>query len=245
MKDKRIPQLREKQDQALLEAKNAAASCDPRGMVEALYRSFVLDGLIRLLRNKWPSLYDEVEFILAEAVDVLYQAISRGEKILNIPGFLYKVCDRKAYDHARHAEESFDPDNPKHAAPSSSSPTEQPILQEEEGHDGHSEELDREEKRHRAVAIARKLIPRLGQQSVQSVMTYVIDAVEAGREDLPDREVADALGLSLDTVRQSKSRGFRRLARIAHEERLAVRDIALAGLERDGDEEPSDELGQN
>lgn len=246
MKNERTLLMREQQDEALQQAKEAAAAGDSRGMVEALHRSCALDGLIRLLRNKWPSLYDEAEFIVAEAVDVLYQAIGRGEKILNIAGYLFKVSDRKAYDYdrVRQGEETFDPENPKHAIASSSSLMANQHL-EREGLGDPDDELDFEEKRRRAIAIARTLIPRLGQQNVQAVMAFVIDAVESGREDLRDGEIAEALGLSLDTVRQSKSRGFRRLARIARDERLTIRDIAIAGLERDGDGEPTDELGQN
>lgn len=217
MNEEGTPQRGRRQDELLQKAKEAAASGDPRGMVEALYQSFALDSLARWLRGKWPTLpHDDVDFAVAEAVDVLYQAVGRGEKVFKIVAYLWKVSDRKAGEHYRIRvhEIAFDPEELERVGSRSSGVSE-----------GSDEELDWEERRGRAIAIARSLIPRLGQSSIRAVMSYVIDAVEAGCEDLPSREIAEALGLSDDTVRQSLSRGFRKLARIVREEGLADQEL--------------------
>lgn len=61
-------------------------------------------------------------------------------------------------------------------------------------------------------------------------MEYVLDGIEAGREDIPPAVIAEALGLSADTVRQAISRGFRRLARTAKGEALVDEHWDLPAL---------------
>ncbi len=85
-----------------------------------------------------------------------------------------------------------------------------------------------------AVATARRLLPKLGQQNVQDVMRCLIDAVEAGEQDLPHRVVADALGLNQGTVRVLMKRGLDRLARAARAEGLVRADFELVKLDEDG-----------
>jgi DNA-directed RNA polymerase specialized sigma24 family protein len=46
-------------------------------------------------------------------------------------------------------------------------------------------------------------------------MGYIIDAVEAGIEDVTSIEISEALGLSGGSVRKWKQRGFQRLRRAA------------------------------
>ena len=110
------------------------------------------------------------------------------------------------------------------------------VVEQEEGL-GLDEDSEREEKRAMAVRMTRKLLPRLGQQNVQAVMAYVIDAVDAGRWDVPNQEIMEAVGLSNDTVRTSLSRGFRRLSRLAQEEGLAEELLVEANIVQPQEEE--------
>ena len=202
---------KEKQAEFLRHAEKAAASGDPKGMVDFLFRSYALDGLIRQLRKKWPTLHhDDIDYIVSESMNEVYLAVKGGEKVLNLLGLLWKKSFGKAFDRYKLRpkmialdSEIFEnigkPDNPI------------------------EDDQKEEENRAKALKIARSLIPRLGQHNVQAVMSYLLEAIEAGRGDVPTQEVAEALGLNPDTVRQSISRGFRRLKRIATQEGLIDR----------------------
>ncbi len=150
--------------------------------------------------------------------------------------FLWKVSDRKANDYyqARQREKAL-VDDLKHNATAIGS-FENPDQEEP------VEEMEWDEKRAQAITRARDLLPKLGQKNIQDVMSLVIDAVEAGREDLPSREIAEALGLQPATVRTLKMRGFERLARVAREEGLVGQEFDFANLE--SEEEITDDDGR-
>lgn len=77
-------------------------------------------------------------------------------------------------------------------------------------------------------------------------MAYVIDAVEAGRDDVPSTEIAEFLGLTPGTVRTSLSRGFDRLKRIARDEHLIDQVTDLTPFEVTKDEQtPADKGTQD
>jgi len=221
----------------LLEANEAALAGDPIGMLTALYKSHVLDGLCRRLAASWNVIaFEDVQLLVAEAVDVLYQKVRSGEKIRRITPFLLKVAGRRAYDfHEKHRRiEAMDPADLESAAAAaarqgSSAGAEQASPATTRVVDS----LDFEETRRIALRIARGLLPRLGQQRLQDVMAYILDAIEAGREDISNEEIEEALGLSSGTVRTAKSRGFSRLSRIAKEEKLLPEEFDLLGLNSD------------
>jgi DNA-directed RNA polymerase specialized sigma24 family protein len=205
-------------------------------MLIALHESKVLDGLVRRLGARWRTLHEtDLDYIVGGAVDVFYQTVSGGKDIKNVVAFLWKVCWRRACDlHEARSRESADGLND----------VETPA--EEVPDDKAS--ATRDKRRRQAVAIARSLLPRLGQQNVQAVMSYVLDAVEAKREDVPNQEIADALGISLVTVKNSLSRAFRRLERIAREEGLARSglDVTVLGVDTpDGDSIGSTDEGDS
>ena len=77
-----------------------------------------------------------------------------------------------------------------------------------------------EDRRLEAIELARRLIPRLGQDSVQSVMRRILDAIEDGVPSITTADLAMATGMTEDGVRQCRSRGFRRLERIVRDEGL-------------------------
>lgn len=178
--DEQLENITKEQQQDLLaRAKEAAASGDPRKMLEYLYCSGILDGLTRQITRKWRSLSrEEVRDILAEAVDILYGAIRDGKKVLNLVAYLWKTSDHKACDYyrARQNEKYLTPDKLEHIA--------DPSSELEDDFDRSTKELDWEEKRSQAIAIARSLIPRLGQHNVQKVMAYILDALETDCVDI-------------------------------------------------------------
>lgn len=89
----------ETQQQAIEQAIAAARDGDARGMLAAMHASGVLDGLVRRFCVRWPRLgRDEIDFIVAEAVDVLFEKERSGDRVLNPIGLLWKVCDRSAAD---------------------------------------------------------------------------------------------------------------------------------------------------
>lgn len=222
------------QDLQLDQAKRAASSADPIRMIECLHKSNALAGLVRRLQAKWPGLASsEIDMAVARAVDAAYEFISTGKKIFELVAFLWKIADRRAFDYHRLAVREI--------------PTDPAILETmvdpngpEPGEDDESASDDRrQEKIRRAVTIARKLLPRLGQENLQRVMALVIDAAEQGLVDLPNAHIADVLGLSLDAVKKSKSRGLQRLRRIAREEGL-LDEATLTEINTMG-EEPANE----
>jgi len=218
----------EQQQELLARAKEAAASGDPGTMLAALYQSGVLDGLTRQIASKWRSLsLDEIGDIVAEAVDILYVAIRTGKKVLKLVPYLWKTSDHKACDyHSRRQNQSSLTSDDLERIPDQSSEVEDEL-------DSSTKKQDWEEKRSRVIALVRSLLPRLGQQNIQNVMAYILDALEADCLDISNKEIAEALGLSSDTVRQSKHRAFQRLERIVREESLASKLNNFANLRLD------------
>ncbi|BAZ38801.1 hypothetical protein NIES4101_47460 [Calothrix sp. NIES-4101] len=227
---------KEQQDKLLTQAKQAAISGDPRKMLEYLYLSRALDGLTRQIASKWRSLScDEIHDILAEAVDILYVAIRDRKKVNNLVAYLFKTFDYKAcnYYRARQNQIPLSPDELEQIPDKST--------EVEKNFDNSTKELGWENKKPQAIAIARSLLPKLGQYNIQNVMAYIFDALEADCMDISNAEIAEALGLSIDVVRKSKSRGFYRLKRIVRDEELDPQVSHFVNLERDLEEQIEDE----
>ncbi|MCX7428968.1 MAG: hypothetical protein NTW96_25500 [Planctomycetia bacterium] len=191
-------------------AGEAAAAGNPKEMLQALAESLALDGLLGRLRAKWPTLHrDDLDFVIGQAVDAAYDLCRTARRVTNLLALIWKIADRRAYDRRdiQKRDTGFD----------------QEALSAVEDHRSSGNEPDAtdwEQKRAKALAIARQLLPRLGQTNLQRVVEYLLDGIEAGREDIPNAEIAEALALSPATVRQAISRGLRRLARIAKEDGL-------------------------
>ena len=217
------------EDKALQDAERAATAGDARAMAVALHNSYALDGLKRRLHQYFPYLKpDQVDGVISESVDSLYQAITRGEHISNLMGYIWKVCARigSKVNYMNSIVRATDADL---LVAHSDVNTARQYAQE------HDDDDPDEQRRTRALALAlaRSLLPEIGHVNAQAVMTYLIDAVEAGREDVPSTEIADALGLTSENVRQLRYRGFVRLERAAR-----VRGIVPDGLNipmEDGD----------
>ncbi len=226
--------------QLLREANTAALAGDPMAMLIALYKSHVLDGICRRLAAAWGAIaFEDIQLLVAEAVDVLYEKVRNGGNIRRIVPYLLKVSTRKAYDfhESRCAVDAVDPADLETAVGKEARRRFESKERQAEASPGEPvDDLDYEERRRIALRIARGLLPRLGQQRIQDVMGYIFDAIEAGHEDISNEDIEDALGLSPETVRTAKSRGFARLSRIAKEEKLLPRDFDLLGLDSEADE---------
>jgi len=207
-------------------ALRAAETGNPAGMLEALHNSRVLDGLVRHVRHRWDDLdEDDAENVVAESVDALYANASKGGKIRQPAAYLFKVAMNLAQDRyeAKIQHDPFDDENEVH--------NREPQ---------HSRTADRDQLRTQALAIARRLLPLLGQENMQLVMTYYLDAVEKRIAHVSTEEVAEALGLSPETVRQHKSRGFRRLKRVAREQGIKLEDTLVGDRANDEQTEGED-----
>ena len=195
-------------------AKKAAAAKQPDKMIEALYASHFLDGLVRLLAKKWERLpRPEIEECVAQAVNQAYMHLAEKPGIINLGGWLYKVAFRRADDlwnkhyRNREGEDSLD------SIASKDQLSEAEHLRQDELADS---------KRAEAIRHARRLLPKIGHGQIADVMGLIIDAVEQEIPDLPPKEIADVLGISPDAARTLRSRGFDRLARIARKEGIEI-----------------------
>ena len=190
-------------------AQDAANKREPLVLLNALGQDYVLDGLTRQLRVKWSFIpLEDLDDIVAASVDRLYVAICDGTQVTNVMGYLWKTADHKAqeYDRKYKKEKSIGFEQ----LDMFSTPSPNPSL---------DAELDqREVMRREAIAIARRLLPKIRSQNIQEVLGYLINAVEIGVEDLPNQQIADALGLSLRTVRDCLYRGLKRLSKLAYED---------------------------
>lgn len=234
--DSEIRPTASEQDAQLEAAKQAAASGQPVQMLEFLYKSRALDGLVRRLQSKWSRLApSDIDMAVARAVDAAYDFLKSGKTVPRLVGFLWKAADRRAFDYTRLLRGQM-PTDPAIVA-NVSDPN--AVIPGEEPDDS---ELKRDAMIKRAVQIARKLLPKLGQETMRRVMSLVIDAAEQGLEDLPNSHIADVLGLSVDAVKTSKSRGLERLKRLAKEEGLiAYTEITSLAGTADADDRSDEE----
>lgn len=205
------PDTKEAQ-QHLAAAVEAARRHDAKGFVLGIAESHALDGITRGLISRWPGVEPGlVEAVVAEAVDALYIKVAEDGGVVTSPGgYLWGAAQnilRKRY-HAGTVE-TIPFVHGKHA------PTYDP--REELSEDRNDEALHRT-----AIQKARSLLPRLGGEIVIKVMTFILDALEQGDVYIDNAMIAEALGLTLPTVRRSKWRGFQRLHREARKEGIDV-----------------------
>jgi DNA-directed RNA polymerase specialized sigma24 family protein len=211
---------------ALDAAADAVATGDAWGAVEILWASPVLDGLVRRVRRRWPWLPDDdVDRATGEAFEAFHAAIVADETIRNPVHWLARTSLNRAAQIMRERAREVPHDPARVIRPE---------------YDGDPELiLAAEERRARAVAHARRLLPRLGQANVQAVMEVVIDAVERQVPSLSVVDIAQAVAQSQQSVKVWYWRGFERLTRLAAEEGLATEEFRLEHI--DEDEEDEDE----
>lgn len=195
------------------QARAAAERKDPVGMLEALWASDLHTGLVRRVASQYPSLDpDDCHTIVADAIDAFYETLSQSPGTVRNPqAWLFKVALNKAYKlyDQRSRMVSFSEDE------------EGPAMTENDAASGRSPALRAE-----ALRLARSFLPQLGQENVQRVMSYYLDAIENGVEDLSIAEVAEALELSVSTTKQCVYRGFQRLKRVAQANGVRMEDFS-------------------
>ena len=225
---KNIAEVRAQQDPVpesdpLKRAAACAKAGDPVGMVTVLAEDHAMDGFHRQFSRRYNRLPGTViEEAIAKATDKAYAQIQAGKKITSLAAWLWKVIENElndawtreykynaTYDESRHAEAV--------RSHSAGGPEEQ-------------EEIDRGLLRTEAIRVAREIIPTLGQTNLVKVMTVVIDAVEAGVEDLSHGAIGKALDLNPATVRVLVYRGFDRLTRAARTRGLHLNRARLKEL---------------
>jgi hypothetical protein len=211
----------------LKNAVEAARRRDVRGYFIAIAESHVLDGLVHRLHARWSRIeYGVVEATIAQAAEAMYNAIANEQRVVSNPGgYLYGTANKMLVTghgagvlRVKPISEGFDVIDPATELKSSSNlPPREHLVAE-------------------ALRRARALVPRLGQENVIKVMTFIFDAIERGEHHIDNEYIGEALALSPDTVRQSKSRGFRRLEAEARKEGFEIPDFA--------DEDAVEAIGQ-
>ena len=202
-----ISSLAKQQKQSLEKAKVAAKVGDPKGMLEALVESRVLDGLRRRLDFAWGNHIHPMDCdnLVGDTIDAFYAAVQRGEPIGNISAWLSKVVTNlaSAFNRDRQFTQELDAAG-------------MPAREENEPRE--LTEAEREARRRRCLEVARSLLPLLSvSDNIRRVMAYIFDAVEQRVEDLQPVEIARALGVKEGSVRTWIARGFERLTARAKE----------------------------
>lgn len=212
-------------------AVEAARRHDARTFVLEIARSHALDGITRGLIVGWPGLeLGVIEAAVADAADALYNKVSeQGVVVTSSGGYLWGAAQNILRKHRRDGAIETVP-----FVEGEHDPTYEPP-------DSPPEDLDDEERRRTAIQHARTLLSRLGGEVVIKVMTFILDCLEQGDVYIDNSMIADTLGLTLITVRRSKSRGFQRLAREARKEGFAVPEKFDSADEDDDLEEAKDE----
>lgn len=228
--DARDPPDRE---ELLRRAIAAAVAGDMRGVLDAVQQSELFDGFLRRLSGRWPSLHEtDLSAVLwSEVIDAFYEAARRGELFGNVAAWLWRVAWVTTYDlhQSRRRERPVGGvDVP------AGEPAEWDVWD-----DGEEQRAKRVRK---AIELARDLLPRLGVENVQLVMGYILDAYEAGRWEVSNEDIADALGKSAENIRTWRSRGFKRLIREAKQERLVNPEFDTSQFEQEmyGEDDEAD-----
>lgn len=230
------------QERQLRLAHEAAVAGNPKEMLSALWSAGILGGLMGRLRIRWKGLQpSDIEDAIADSLVAVYERVSSGKRVEHIVSLLLKICDCRLSDRHRLLCKEI-PHGPDTLADCAGGIAKE--AQEDDGSPEREQELPYEAVRAQAIAHAKRLLPRLGQDSIQKVMGFIFDAVEAGCDDISNTEIAEAVGLSLDTVRKSKERGWQRLEREARKEGLMPEGFEELGevLSAEADDPLEEEL---
>ncbi len=226
--DARDPPERE---QLLRQAAEAAVAGDEYATLNAIQQSEVFDGFVRRLGDRWPSLHetDLSALLWSEVVDAFYEAARKGEQFKNHAAWLWRVAWLKTIDLHKERSRALGVGSVDVAAP-----VERETVPWDDGEERRAERV------RKAIQLALQLLPKLGEANVQRVMRYIFEAYGAGRWEVTNEEIAEALGMTGATVRLWRSRGFNRLIREAKLERAVNPDFDLAQFEEEADQADHD-----
>jgi hypothetical protein len=195
-------------------AAEAASRCDERDYFVNLAASHVLDGITHNLELIWPEVDGSIiETVVAKATEALYAKLANGGTVRLPAGYLWGAANNqllKLHEAGLAISESFDESLEAHNRDFFSTDDE--------------DRPDREEMRDKAIRFARSVLPSLGQTTVVQVMGFIIDCFEQDEFYIDNQFIAQSLGLTADTVRKAKSRGFQRLQREAKRRGVNLND---------------------
>ena len=229
-------------DSAFLKARDCAIKGDANGMIVALYELPILDALKGHAQKQTlpgtPGISrDDADLLVAEAIDKVYQKARDGHMFkYGLRTYLFKAVRTTTIDFLRTRPPvtlvDFDDDAVSNWVQTNSLRSTSALSNGDPHQDISA--IDRDELKAEALQIARQLVPKLGSEKNQNVMTYLLDAVMTGEEDVTNIKIAEALGYTHNTVAQCKKRSFERMARIAEAEGLG--DICWGRLNEDDTE---------
>lgn len=215
---------------ALEKAAQQAAAQNAEGAIRTILDSGYPNRLVkgRVLADRYSRVSRDVRAeAVAEGLAALHTAITKETPVQHPGGYVLKVADRICAQEQRIQEQQA----------SSDGLLDRDLLDARAPWADNEDSVIHAKRRSAALRLARSMLPRLGQQRAQEVMGFLFDAVERGAVNVPSQEIAQALGMSDDVVRQSLSRGFRRLARLASDEGL---DVQASDLLDDPDFDPDE-----
>lgn len=187
------------------QALEAARTGDAVVMLTELRASRILDGLHHRIAEKyWRFSPEDVDTVIGRTLDDFLEAARAGKGVRRPHSWLFKVAMNHAFDYdaACGSERPTDPER---------------VDRLRDGEDDPNDQATREERIQRAVRFARELVPLLGELNIQRVMSYLLDAIQAGEPDVTANDIAEALGMNPESVRSWMSRGFARLKQRAGE----------------------------
>lgn len=207
------------QKEALSKALNAVVARDRLGILQGILDSMLLEAYKGYFKKKYPDIQDDdILDIIGSSTDDLVEQAMKGSQIRSIENYLWKIIDRKLIAFSKKNEVT------SKGATVESIGARQSMI----GDDIAQEE--KEERREHVISIAENLIPRLGLVNVQNVMRYVLGSIRNGAEDITSNEIGEALNISPGNVRLAMKRGFERLQKIVHEEKLVDESYSLTFL---------------
>lgn len=199
-------------------------------VLEGLARAGFTEQLPRRLAHRFDLPQQAGEEAAAIALDVLTQRLAAGHAINNPEAYVLCTARNEGWRILRGRESVVAAVVDRHRLEQGE--------EERKGVDGAA--LDR------ALALVRRLIPRMTWEKPRLAMELMFEALEAGHtENLRAADVGAALGVSRRYAEEILSRGYRQLRRLAEDEGLSLgvlldRANLPAGPD-DDPEEPTDE----
>lgn len=176
-----------------------------------LWSDHSVDGVLwklkAALRSKWSRLpTDLADECVSKALVDAAEALLKGHEIRNLPGWILKIAEKKAY--AWYQDQKSLREHQDNVSIS---------LHTERRCTGEIETYERRRKEAvtYALELAYELLPGVGRGKVLDVLEIFLEAVRDGIPDLPAQTVADTLNISPGAVRTLLSRGLARLRRAA------------------------------
>lgn len=209
------------QQDSLRRATDALERNDLKGMVDALLQAGCLDGLKRWLKHKYSDLSEsDIEGIIADAVEDLYNSAGKSTRAKNIAAWLVRVCTYKADDLWKSLQRE----------PATADETLRGLVQQEQEQE-QADSKAREPFRQQALVLARRLVPKLEVTSYKVMISAYIEAAELGLSDVSAEEICDLAGIKPASFAMTRLRAFKKLGELAAEAGYGTIDFTLLAIE--------------